>query len=192
VPRAIGRFRARHAEARVESEILSVHDLVTKVGATHVDFGISVLPVDEPNIVCEIIASGRLTVVCPKRHPLAELDEIGPNDLEPYPPISYRPQTPYGVNVEHALSHAHGAIHVRTTLRYTSVACALVQEGAGIAIVDEFVVRGNTWPDIVARPLKSAAPVRIYLLTQRYRPLSRLTQNFIAILKEVVSEARPQ
>jgi DNA-binding transcriptional LysR family regulator len=188
VPRAIGRFRARHAAARIEFEILSLHDLVTKVVATHVDFGISVLPVDEPNIVCEPIASGRLTVVCPRGHPLASLDEIGPDDLAPYPLISYGPQTPYGMNVERALSHGRRAIHVKTIVRYTSVACALVQEGAGIAIVDEFVVRGGTWPDIVARPLLPATPVRIHLLTQRYRPLSRLTQNFISILREVVAE----
>jgi DNA-binding transcriptional LysR family regulator len=53
-------------------------------------------------------------------------------------------QTPYGVNVERALSQGKSAVRVNTIVRFTSVACALVQAGAGVAIVDEFVVRGET------------------------------------------------
>lgn len=188
VPRAIGRFRLKHPSARIDFEILSLHDLVTKIGASHVDFGISVLPVDEPNIVCEPIATGRLTVVCPKDHPLAQLPEVGPDDLVPYPLISYGPQTPYGIGVERALSQAYKPIQVRTIVRYTSVACALVQEEGGVAIVDDFVISGRTWPDIVGRPLVPYTKMHVHLLTQRFRPQSRLAKSFISILREVVTE----
>ena len=190
VPRAIGRFRGKHPAARIEFEILSLHDLVTKVGTSHVDFGISVLPVDEPNIVCEAIGAGRLVVVCPKDHPLASLPEVGPDDLAPFPVISYGPQTPYGASVEGVLSQAQRTVQVRTVVRYTSVACALVQEGGGVAIVDEFVIRGDTWPEIVSRPLVPATRMRVHLMTQRFRPRSRLAQHFISILKEVVSDGQ--
>lgn len=65
VPEAIGRFRQRHPDTRIEFEILPIHDIVTKVGDSRVDLGISILPVEDPNIVCDPIMEGRLTVVLP-------------------------------------------------------------------------------------------------------------------------------
>jgi DNA-binding transcriptional LysR family regulator len=187
VPEAIGRFRQRHPDTRIEFEILPIHDIVTKVGDSRVDLGISILPVEDPNIVCDPIMEGRLTVVLSPGHPLAQKSEISPDDLAPYPLISYGPQTPYGVNVERALSQGKSAVRVNTIVRFTSVACALVQAGAGVAIVDEFVIRGETWPHLTSRPLVPLTPVRVHLLTQRFKPLSRLAQTFVDIMHELTT-----
>lgn len=107
VPEAIGRFRQRHPNTRIEFEILPIHDIVTKVGDSRVDLRISILPVEDPNIVCDPIMEGRLTVVLSPGHPLAQKSEISPDDLAPYPLISHGPQTPYGVNVERLCRRAN-------------------------------------------------------------------------------------
>ncbi|KAB0267693.1 LysR family transcriptional regulator [Microvirga brassicacearum] len=185
VPEAIGRFRERFSDVRVELEILTIHDLVARVGGNRVDLGVSVLPVDEPTISCVPIMEGQLQVICPRDHPLAALSAVRPADLAPYPLIGYGPQTPYGLLVERALGAGMKPIRINTIVRFTPIACAMVQAGAGVAVVDEFVLRGATWPSIVSRPLEPPAPIRAHLLTSRLEPLSRMAQAFVAMMREL-------
>ncbi len=186
VPEAVGRFHARFPGVRVDFEILTLLELSAKVGGNRVDLGVSILPVDEPTVSSAPLAEARLCVVCPRDHPLATLRTIKPSDLAPFPLIGYGPQTPYGLIVERALATTGEPIRVNTVVRFTPVACALVQAGVGVAVVDEFVIRGRTWPDIVARPLVPKALMRAHLLTSRLEPLSHMAQAFIAILRELL------
>ena len=68
-------------------------------------------------------------------------------------------------------------------MRYTPDACAMVRAGAGLAVVDEFVLRGRAWPDLAARPLAPKIPMRAYLLTPRFEPLSRNATALADILR---------
>lgn len=185
VPEAIGRFRERFTDVRVELEILTIHDLIARVGGNRVDLGVSVLPVDEPTISCVPIMEGELRVICPRDHPLAALSVVKPTDLAPFPLIGYGPQTPYGLQVERALGVGIHQIRINTIVRFTPIACAMVQAGAGVAVVDEFVLRGATWPSIVSRPLEPHTPMRAHLLTSRLEPLSRMAQAFVAMMREL-------
>ncbi len=183
-PEAIGRFRQRFPDVRVEFEILTLLELIDRVGSNRVDLGLSVLPVDEPTIFSVPITEGSLTVICRTDHALAKLSTVTPNDLAAYPLIGYSPQTPYGMNVERALAASGKKIRFNTVVRFTPVACSLVQAGAGVAIVDDFVMRGRSWPDVISRPLAPRTPVHVHLLTSRQEPLSRLAQAFVTILAE--------
>jgi DNA-binding transcriptional LysR family regulator len=189
VPEAIGRFRQRFPDVRVEFEILTLQELVARVGANRVDLGLSVLPVDEPTISAAPIVEGRLTVICPRDHPLAALSHVESADLAPFSLIGYGPQTPYGLYVASALAASGTPARFNTVVRFTPVACSLVQAGAGVAIVDEFVTRGRTWPDIVSRPLVPHTPMRIHLLTSRLEPLSRVAKAFVTILRKLGADA---
>ena len=50
--------------------------------------------------------------------------------------------------VGHALAASRRTLRIDTVVRFTPVACSLVQAGAGVGVVDEFVIRGGTWPEI--------------------------------------------
>jgi DNA-binding transcriptional LysR family regulator len=106
-----------------------------------------------------------------------------PADLAPYPLIGFGPQTPYGDVVGRALALKSAPLRISTVVRFTPVACAMVRAGAGIAVVDEFVLRGRTWPELVSRPLAPKTRVRAHLLTPRFEPLSRTANAFVDILR---------
>jgi DNA-binding transcriptional LysR family regulator len=173
---------------RVEFEILTLPELVARVSANRVDLALSVLPVDEPTIVDTIILEGSLRVIVPRGHELAQLSEITPADLAPYSLIGYGPQTPYGLHVEQALAASGTSVRFDTVVRFTPVACSLVQAGAGVGIVDEFVIRGGTWPKIEARPFLPHTRMHVHLLTSRLEPLSRVAQAFAKILYDLAGE----
>ena len=188
VPEAIYLFRHHFPDVRVEFEILTLPELVARVSANRVDLALSVLPVDEPTIVDTTIFEGSLRVIVPRGHELAQLSVITPADLAPYSLIGYGPQTPYGLYVEHALAASGASLRFDTVVRFTPVACSLVQAGAGVGIVDEFVIRGGTWPKIETRPLLPHTGMHIHLLKSRLEPLSLVAQAFAKILYDLAGE----
>ena len=65
-------------------------------------------------------------------------------------------------------------------------ALALVQAGAGIALVDEFSVRN--WPthQLIVRPVVNAPVLQANLVHPRFDPLSTLAQRFVRVLRELM------
>ncbi len=185
VPEAICHFRELFPDVRVEFEILTLQELIARIGANRVDLGLSVLPVDEPTITDSVIMNGGLRVIFRRGHELEKLSEITPADLAPYSLIGYGPQTPYGLHIERALSTSGTSLRFDTVVRFTPVACSLVQAGAGVGIVDEFVIRGGTWPEIEARPFVPHTQMQVHLVTSRLEPLSRVAQAFTKILHDM-------
>jgi DNA-binding transcriptional LysR family regulator len=186
VPDAIARLRERFPDLRVEFEVLTLLEIVAKIVSGRADLGVSILPIDEPTLDTEVLTEGRLTVIMPRDHALARLRVIRPADLAPYPLIGFGPQTPYGDVVGRALALKSAPLRISTVVRFTPVACAMVRAGAGIAVVDEFVLRGRTWPELVSRPLAPKTRVRAHLLTPRFEPLSRTANAFVDILRGLV------
>ena len=186
VPKAIARFRARYPDVRIELEILTLSELIAKVSTHRVDLAITSLTVDEPTVTSTPIGEGRLHVIFPADHPLGARRVVKAADLAPYPIISYGSHTPYGMIVSRLLNTTTKAIRVNTQVRFTPNACSLVQAGAGIAIVDDFVLMDGAWPNIKSRPLVPKTTTRAHLLTPRVEPLSRIARSFVAHLRELL------
>ena len=62
---------------------------------------------------------------------------------------------------------------------WSQLACALVNAGVGIAVVDEFTVMQNTMPDVVIVPLQERIPLNISAVYASNREPSRIAQQFI-------------
>jgi DNA-binding transcriptional LysR family regulator len=70
----------------------------------------------------------------------------------------------------------------------TVSAYALVEAGAGIAIVDPLAHLNNAYPDLVVRPFRPMIQIRTACFHSTFRPLSRLSQDFIKQLRSIVDE----
>jgi hypothetical protein len=71
-------------------------------------------------------------------------------------------------------------------------AWAMVNQGAGLAIVDPHSAYGALFPDIVRRPFSPAVPVALEVLHAEARPLSRVAANFVSFLERNVSDVGPR
>jgi DNA-binding transcriptional LysR family regulator len=189
VPKAVARFRKRRDGVRISLEILPQADLVEQVVTHQADLGVSMFPVDHPNIETHPIGTGRLMCIAPKGHPLTRLESVKPADLAGHPLVSFDRSTPQGLMVDDAFIAAGVPRQVAIEVRFGQTACALVQHGAGVALVDEFSLMHNAFPGIAARPFKCEAKFSITLLHDRFRPLSVLGTAFHDILRKIA--ARP-
>jgi len=186
VPQAIARFREGREGLRITLEILSQAELIESVRTHQADLGISMFPSDDPNLAAEKLRHGRLVCIMPRAHPLASMQTVTPADLVDYPLISYHQDTPQGKVVEDAFNQVRVKRASAIEVRFGHTACALVQAGAGIALVDEFSVMGATFPGVEQRAFAPAKSFTLSILRDRLRPVSRAAEGFSGQLRQSV------
>jgi DNA-binding transcriptional LysR family regulator len=186
VPLAISYFQSGNPDVRVHFRCLS-HDLLKEHLLTRqTEIGVSILPVDHPNLHTIPIARGRIMLICPPPHPLADKHAISLTDLLPYPLITYPPDTPFGARVAELFATANASPHCAMEVGSPQNACALVHVGAGIALVDEFSIQSWSKASFVSRPLLEAPMVIADLVYLRTEPLSPMADAFVRALRSVL------
>lgn len=188
VSQVIARFRREHSDVRLTFEILNFQHLRERLLDRQADLGIVILPVDHPNLEVTPLAGGSMVCICPYGHPLAQRSTLTLADLRPYPLISYRRDTPLGTEVGGMFERAGEPMKAAVEVGSPQNACSLVELGVGIAIVDEFSVRGWTANQFVVRPLDGAPTLIANLVHLRYEPLSQLAREFVDVLRQQLSE----
>ncbi|MFO6419439.1 LysR family transcriptional regulator [Hylemonella sp. W303a] len=186
IPQAMATFRHSHPQVKLGFQFLGYAPLVERLLNHQADLGVTILPVEHPNLDTTPLGSARLVCICPYNHPLSRRAILGADDLLAFPLVAYDRGSPFGVLVT-GWFEARGQGY-RTAIEVGSPqnACALVQAGAGIALVDEFSVR--SWPasQLVVRPLQEAPALHANLVHSRFEPLSQIAQTFVSVLRELM------
>ena len=185
IPLAMAEYRHSNPQVKLTFHYLGHAPLTERLLNRQADLAITILPVNHPNLEMEELGSGRLVCICPYNHPLSRRATLSVADLLPFPLISYDRSSPFGAMVG-ALFEASGET-VRAAIEAGSPqnACALVQAGAGIALVDEFSARSWATSKFVVRPVFNAPLLKATLVRLRTEPMSQLAQGFVDVLQVV-------
>ena len=132
-----------------------------------------------------------MVAAIPRGHVLAGREVVSLADLSPHPHIIVGTRMPYGMLVLNAFEQAGLPCNMCADVPWSQLACALVNAGVGIAVVDEFTVMQNTMPDVVIVPLQERIPLNISAVYASNREPSRIAQQFISELRGVLEEAFP-
>jgi DNA-binding transcriptional LysR family regulator len=187
MPRAIAAFSRAYPEVKVTFQSLTIRPLTDILLDGRADLGVAIFPAQHPNLQTLEVGSGCLICICPYNHPLASRAVLSIADLQPYPLISYNPDSPFGRVIYQHYQESGQDFRVAMEVSSPHNACSLVKAGAGIAIVDEFSAR-SAQGDFVLRPLDKATRLTINLVQSRFEPLSQLAQEFIKCFKSTISE----
>lgn len=188
LPMALNRFHATHPGVRMHFDCLSYDLLKERLLTKQVDVGVSILPVDHPNLHTVPIAQSRLMCICRSDHPLAESQSVTQKALLEYEIITYPPHTPFGARVEKWFAQANAMPLVSMEVGSPQNACSVVQAGGGVALVDEFSMAGRDNANIVAIPVLNAQPIVADLVYLRTTPLSPVADVFVQVLRGVLQE----
>lgn len=170
---AIVRFARMHPKIRVESMILPTSSVVERVAQSQADFGLVHEPVDNPYIDGEPICQVEAVCLMLRRHPLAKRRVLAVRDLEGVPLVSFREDTAIGRLVRKAIADARLRREVDFVVNQGQQAVALAEQGAGIAIIDPFLLIGHPRRGLTAVPFRPAIPLRLRVIRARERPRSR-------------------
>lgn len=183
MPRAVALFCQRHPQAHVvmHTQIPSV--MLQALLTQQVELGVAYMPVPHPSLQARPLYENRIVALVPAGHALARQASVELGDLVNEPFIGYSQEVPLGQLVSQLFS-AHGSEpKVRVEVLQAHVACAMVQAGLGVALVDEMTVRGPIWPQVVILPLRHSQSAPVQVFHSLMEPLSRLAQEFITLLE---------
>ena len=186
LPAMLKAFQEKYPRIRFKLLNGDYHDVEQWLEEGAVDLGFVSLPTRAPGKVTPLMED-RLLVILPKDHPLASLPSF---------PIGYARQETFISLLEssdHDLRRALDAEGIRPHIRFLTkddyAIIAMVEQGLGIAIMPELLLRGRT-DNIVALELKPQARRTIALAVTeqgQQSPAARMFADFV--IERVRSQA---
>jgi DNA-binding transcriptional LysR family regulator len=188
MPRAVAIFCKRHPEVSIVLDTLSPADMLQALLSRRVEFGVTYMPVGHPCVQARTLYRNRIVAVLPLGHRLASRPEISICDLMHEPFIGYSGDMPIGQLIQQIFGSEKFLPAPCIEVQQSHVACAMVQAGVGVALVGEISVMKPVWSKVVAVPLAPVFNAPINIFNIELEPLSRLAQEFIAILESINPE----
>lgn len=184
VPGAIARFRLENPDIVVRLETGAVPELIESVLQGEAELGLLVMLTDHPLLTVLPLFEGRMLAALPRNHPMASKPLVSLSDLSPYPHILVGSRMPFGMLTSSAFEQAGLPCRVCADVTNSLQACALINAGVGVALIDEFTARNMSWPNVVTRPLKEKISLRTSIVHSRNRTPGPLAKQFIALLRQ--------
>ncbi|MDM0071580.1 LysR family transcriptional regulator [Variovorax sp. J31P207] len=189
IPQAIAHFKSGNPDVHVHFHCLSHALLEERLVNRLCDLGVSMLPMQHPDLLSVPIARSRIVCICPRGHAFAGRLSISIEELVTMPMITYPPDSPFGERVERMLAARNAFPKSQIEVGSPQNACAIVHAGAGMALVDEFSLQ--SWLDarFSVVPLDQVDPIVASLVYPRSEPLSEAAQSLVRSFKSVLLQA---
>ncbi|WP_413730239.1 LysR family transcriptional regulator [Sodalis sp. RH22] len=187
VPDAIAAFRQCNEDIRISLECLRHVLLRDRLLDRQADLGISLFPIDHPNLRAVPLSYIRVMVVCPQDHPLTRVqaDEL-PQALADAAFIGYTADTPFYSFMKMAFEHVGLPYRPSIDVDSPHHACALVKNGSGFSVVDEISFRASGEGRMAVLPILSEERLTISLVHLRREPLAQFAQVFVEQLRNTL------
>jgi DNA-binding transcriptional LysR family regulator len=190
LPKVIAALLIERPRLKIRFQVRPRREMLDLVASQSVDFGVGFLSPEHKRVAMREIAPGRLICIMPKDHPLARQRGVTARALATHPFISYTMSQGLNAVIQAALSQDRVGIEPMLEVGLLANAWALVNEGAGIALVDEHSNLQTLFPNVVRRPFVPDIPIGLELLQPADRPLSLLAEDFAARLTRHVKAER--
>ena len=184
VPIALKAFLAEREKVTVSYSVRRLETVVQAVETGIADVGLVLGHPHSDALKVRTLSRERMVCVMPTRHPLARLDVVTPDAVDPAELIGL--ETSIGAVVESAFGQARAAYRPRIVVRYCHTACILVNAGIGVAIVDPFTAFFSHGLDIAIRPFEPACEAEAVAVQRGDGPTSQLAQGFLALLDDMI------
>lgn len=191
VPRAIADVRKAFPNLLIDIDILKIEDAVDYLLLGKGELVALSHSIEHPMLICEPLARGRLKCIVPEDHPLARSARVSAEDIVKFPLIGIDPNDPYGRVMAAIFAKSSLRYDVSIRARFGSTVCALVTQGLGIAVIDEFTLLGGNWPNIRALDIAEPTWFQTYVVHRRDATLSTYGTRFIAALRAHMEAAAP-
>jgi DNA-binding transcriptional LysR family regulator len=175
LPRFVADFITGRDLGEVYVHGMPSHLVIEAVLAGQVEIGIAAGAPERPSIKLTPIRSNAV-VVMQAHHPLAARRRIRAGDLRGERVVTLAEPSILSLPGGRPMVRSDGNI---VTTPLSGIACALVQKGGGVAIVDPFSASDYHAHGLAARPFAPAIELRMGIVTNSNRRLSALSQDFI-------------
>ncbi|MCW5655640.1 LysR family transcriptional regulator [Hydrogenophaga sp.] len=185
IPQVLARLSAQAGERRFHCDLLGEKAIRDYLWFAQGACVASIADLDDPALARTTVARGRLVCLLPQDDPLAGRPSLAAGELRGRRFISFEMETPHGRIIAASLARSNTRLDVSIYVRVVQLAIAMVRQGLGVAIVDEFSAMGCEALGLKAVPLQRSLPVPVYVYWSGLRPRPRGTDEFIEALRSV-------
>jgi DNA-binding transcriptional LysR family regulator len=186
VPEAIAKFCSTRPDVVVTLQATTALQVATLVANHQADLGLVIDTITVPGVSVSDLYATDFGCVMPRKHPLAKKSRLTPSDLEHERLICLSKHLPLGIRAMRIFDASDVPLKVAIEVTQSTVACALVRAGAGLALLDTMGAMGAPGKDLVVRSFNPPTKVIGRLVLPRYQPLSILAREFIETLRGLV------
>lgn len=187
LPRVARDFCETRPEVRMSIESRRSRSLIDWVNARQVDFGIGLLPAEQPGVSSVQLTSLPGVCVLPVNHRLAGQPSIHATDLADEPFISLGREDRSRFGVDKVFDDTGTPRDIRVEAEQSESACSFVAFGAGVSVVDPFSAYDYDDREIAVRPFEPRVDFNVWLLKAADREVDHLSEAFIDFFQEQVS-----
>jgi DNA-binding transcriptional LysR family regulator len=180
VPSMLGRFLATRPDVRSRLLVKRRFDLIGSIVTEGMDVGFAFQSANDPRVIRREIMQRGLVSIFPGGHELGRLGRVSVEDIARWPFVTYASTQGLGTIIDGLFVEA--GVTPRSVVEVEDIAQAwsLVQTGIGVSVVDPFSALHGMFPGVEARPLASKIVLTLDALLPRQRPISGLTEAFLA------------
>lgn len=184
LPEIVWSFCEAHPDTRFRLESMRSRSLIDAVAAQHVDFGLSILPGDRPEVVSTHLHRLRGVCILPAGHPLAERQTIRAHDLANEDFISLGPQDHSRFMIDRVFDELKVPRRSRIEAGQSETAFSFVAAKAGVAVVDPISAFNNDDTRIVVRRFEPTVEFDIWLIRPKAARSFNLVDSFVLFTLE--------
>lgn len=183
LPPAIHEWTGRYPDIACELSSAHSRELTQNLLMREVDVALTLQRPDHPGLKAQALASGVLVALAPKGHwpddavgqplPLAALADA--------PLIGLSSADPLAARLDTYLEAVEPPPRVRIAVQTYSLARAMVESGAGLAVIDPFTALGASPATTAIRPLAPPLPITLYAVTRTTEPLPHTWNDLLQI-----------
>lgn len=188
VPRAIRLFSQAYPEVTITVQAAHSDVLSRWVQEHTCDVALVSTAANEDTLEHEVLYTVDAVCILPRGHKLASKQVISPRDIEGERMITVPQGELIRGSFDRVFREANVPVNDVVQTPYSSISCALVEQGVGVAVVNPFVAMPYLKGNIVMRPFAPAPRHSAVLIFPKGKPRGRPVDNFVEFLKQLVRE----
>ena len=192
IPSVVKGMEQAFPRLSVSLELFTPTLLIDCLAAGDADIGIASHAVDHPAVLTKRVGSAPMVCVMRPEHPLAARASVRIADLAGLPLVSHSLDMPEGALIAEAFRCAGIEPRSQTQVRSGQSACWFVRSGAGVALVGAVTIAGDTFPELISRPIEPCLSLDIVILRNPLRALSKAARAFSSGIEAYCSAHFPQ
>lgn len=186
LPGTLARFSAQHPNARF-SVLTGDYDKIQElVASRQADLGLARLPLEHPGIEVVPLATVRSVCVMPSGHALAKKRFVSPEDLREIPLVLLNRRLASRFRIIHMCESCGFSPLIRIETHSVGSACAFVEAGFGVTIMNELMAAQYANTTLLHRPFRPAMSYRFVLAFPENWIPSTICRNFANHLKDEI------
>ncbi|MGH8617063.1 MAG: LysR substrate-binding domain-containing protein [Burkholderiales bacterium] len=189
---ALALFRRTHPDVRVSVDMQSRFGIEGSVGTRLYDLGVISLPVSHPLVEIENrpLFRVRVEAMLPEGHRLAARRSVTAQDLATEPLLGLWPGQRWRRQIDDFFSSGGVRPQYAVETRSSLMACQLVRDGIGIALLDRVCAQAIDLRGVVMRPLEPERWMLFGYVYQARQPLGPGAVAFLDCVREVLNRLR--